>query len=123
MNKIKDCFGSDIICDENKDPKLLKVMDQAYYQYDNEHSVIIYVPPKMYKEALSCFRNGICPENSTIDLYPKSRMRLRKAIISCEAMAHIDIVYVINPNEIEDRVLNEIKMTPTKDGVLYHVYL
>ena len=114
-----DCFGNRLA---SHDHKIRKIMNQAYNQYDEDHSVIIFVPEEMYEEAMYCFRNGVS-NSDTVKQYPRKNMVLKVALFPHVNIEHFDIVYVINPNEIPPKALKIIKAVPCSDGVLHHIYL
>lgn len=95
----------------------LIINEAVNHNEEQLRSVNIIVPKNLKSQAYSIFikRTGHIKwafnDNG-------EKLKLSVAQISAESDIHYDTVYLINPQDIEDQVLKEIKMIPDADGLL-----
>lgn len=86
----------------------------------NERDVVIFAPPTMYDRLVremqsNSLRKGV------------NRLIIRKASLSGLATPHFHTAFIIGPDQIGTRVLNELKMSVNeyngKKPMLYYNYL
>lgn len=84
--------------------------------------VKILVPKSTITQAYSAFMESTGTVKKKVQ-YADKTLTLAMGEISGVSDQHYDTVYVINPQEMEDDVLEEIKAIPNKDGLLICVKL
>jgi|VirMetMinimDraft_7_1064189.scaffolds.fasta_scaffold22451_6 hypothetical protein len=77
---------------------------------------IIIVPTNLRTQAYSVFVQNYQEKKWSYNT-GKGLLTLAVAEIKGEATPHYESVFIINPQDIEDSVLNEVKMIPVTDGL------
>ena len=82
-----------------------------------ERDTIIFVPNNLKTQAYGLFVKDKIEKKWSYKT-GKGILTLAAAEISDKALPHYESVFVFNPQDIEDSVLNEVRMIPVVDGLM-----
>jgi len=96
------------------------IKDAKRHHEENNVDVVIFIPKELSTQSYYIFNKEYDTKKHCFHT-EHGKIKIAVAQISGESDQHYHTVYIINPQDIEDRVLNELKMVPDTKGIVYCV--